>query len=105
MAARRRNGVARPLSLSFCTGAALLLLALILMGLDGWAWLHGAEPGLSTLGDVWYRLHPESLRVLQHAAQHIADFAWDPVIVNLLRLPLVPVLALLGMVLSRAGAP
>lgn len=85
----------------------MLLLSLILMGLDGWAWLRGGEVGLSTLGDVWYRLHPESLRILQRAALHIADFVWDPLMVSLLRLPLIPVLALLGMVLcrKRAGTP
>jgi hypothetical protein len=47
------------------------------------------------------------LRILQRAALHIADFVWDPLMVSLLRLPLIPVLALLGMVLcrKRAGTP
>ena len=99
MTARRRTGVARFFFSGFLFGAGALLLALLLLAFDGWRALQGGSLGLSPLGEIWYRLHPASLELLQRLVMHHAAFLWDPLIAALLRLPPEPILLLLGLAL------
>ncbi len=55
---------------------------------------------LRAFGEWWFRLHPDSLQLLQPAIErHVAVFLWDPVLLTLLQAPLALLLGALGTVL------
>jgi hypothetical protein len=65
-----------------------------------------AEHGfrLRAVGEVWFKVHPNSLQLLQPGIErHIAVWLWDPVVLTLLTWPLAPVLAVPGLLLLLLG--
>lgn len=73
----------RILSLILIALGAVTLIVDLIGGLSG-----GAAFGLSSLGDWWFWVHPDSLQLLQPAVErHISPVLFDPYIVTLLIWP------------------
>lgn len=57
-------------------------------------------------GEVWARIHRESLLQLQPAVErYLTPWLWDPVIFTVLQTPLTPMCLILGGLCYIAGAP
>ncbi len=86
-------------------GFVLLALGLFLLFRDFWASLEARELTFVAGGELWYRLHPGSLNLLQAGIQrNVAPEIWDPGIVAVLLAPASVILSVLGillMVVSR----
>jgi len=84
--------VRRVLGLVLLTLGAVALIGDVLAADDGFR--------LRAVGEVWFKLHPNSLQLLQPGIErHIAVWLWDPVVLTLLTWPLAPVLAVPGLLL------
>lgn len=69
-------------------GWALLLAALAAAGYELNASIHNGGWRPVALGELWYRISPGSLTLMQAAVErHIAGWLWQPGIVSILRLP------------------
>jgi hypothetical protein len=83
-------------------GWVLLFIALAILGFEGTAWLVAGDYHAFALGELWYRLAPESLNIAQAGIQRgVHPLLWDPVITSLLLLPasLVPAVPGLALVI------
>lgn len=69
-------------------GWVLLLAALAAAGYELNAAIHNGAWHPVALGELWYRLSPDSLNLAQAVIQrYIAAWLWQPAIVSILRLP------------------
>jgi len=56
-----------------------------------------AEIEFSVVGEVWYRVHPDSYQLLEPAiSRHVSPLLWDYVVLPLMTAPVALVLGLLG---------
>ena len=90
-------------------GWILVLAALAVAGWDAFAWYETDAFRLHALGEVWYRLAPGSLNLVQAIVQrYLHPDLWDPVAVTVLLWPGVvlgvPGLALLYLFRRRRRA-
>ncbi|WP_158047434.1 hypothetical protein [Skermanella pratensis] len=90
-------------------GGVLLLAGLAALGWDLWQWSGMAAAGgglhLSAAGELWYRLHPGSLNLMQAVVQrYLAPELWDPGLLTVLLWPAALVLAAPGLVLLALGS-
>jgi hypothetical protein len=71
----------------------------------GWAVIDSIDAAavqFGALGEQWFRLHKESLGLLQAGTQrHIAPWLWDPVLLTIMLWPGWLVFGVLGLVLRR----
>ena len=82
-------------------GWLLILLATALLGSELFTLADTGEFQLSSLGDVWHGLHPESLRVVQASVEgHVSVKLWDDLLAPLLPYKAVLVFALPGLFLA-----
>ena len=78
-------------------GFGLLAVGLFLLFRDLWTSLEAGEIAFVAGGELWYRLHPASLNLLQAAIQrHVAPELWDPGLVAVLLAPASVILSVLG---------
>jgi hypothetical protein len=84
-------------------GWLLVLAALVVLVADLIARLDTGHFALTALGELWYRISPNSLLLAQPAVQrHLAPWLWDPVIQTVLLWPASLVLAVPGLALLWA---
>jgi hypothetical protein len=80
-----------------CLGVAVFSL--------GWAVVDSINTGTiqwGALGEQWFRLHKESLGLLQAGTQrHIAPWLWDPILLTVMLWPGWLVFGVLGLILRR----
>jgi hypothetical protein len=85
---------------------SLLLLAAAFASavIDGTRTIAAGEPSWTALGDACAHVFPQGYPVFRAALQSRAPlWLWDPVIVDVLRMPTWIVLAVVGLVLLRAS--
>jgi hypothetical protein len=81
-------------------GWILMGAALAALAIDAWAWIGGARK-LTAAGELWYRLHPDSLGLTQAVTQrYLFPWLWDPIAVWILLQPAAAVLGVLGFLLA-----
>ena len=81
-------------------GWLLIIAALVAEGRDLWGWRDTQRFQVSALGQLWYKVHPNSLELLQAAIQrHVAVWLWDWVIFPILQWPAALTLAVPGFLL------
>lgn len=81
-------------------GGILLAVALVALGGDALASFEQGRLAVAALGELWFRLDPGSLNLMQAVVQrYLWPGLWDPVIVAILRLPAVAVFGVPGIVL------
>lgn len=84
-------------------GWVLMALAATAAGAEGLAALEAGDGRWLAAGELWYRLAPDGLNLMQAAIQrHVWPALWDPGLVAVLRLPASLVLAVPGTVLLAA---
>ncbi len=82
-------------------GGILMALALIALGADALASFEQGGLAVAALGELWFRLDPGSLNLMQAVVQrYLWPGLWDPVIVWLLRWPIWSLLGGVGVVLA-----
>ena len=80
-----------------CLGVALFS-----FGWDVVDWLSAGGIEISALGEQWFRLHKESLGLLQAGVQrHLWPWLWDPVLQTVILWPGWLTFGFLGLVLIR----
>ena len=78
-------------------GAMFILASLGAFGYDAWTWLMSGTWGLSTVGEVWYDLSPDSIQLLQAFIQRfISPLLWERGFIPFLLFPLSFALGILG---------
>lgn len=83
------------------TGAMLIFLALAVLSWDVMTVFEVGTFKLSTWGDLWHQLHPESLNVYQVVVeQHVSAAMWDQALAPLLLYKAVFVFAIPGLLLA-----
>jgi hypothetical protein len=86
-------------------GWLLILLAAAVLGSELFTLADTGRFELSSLGDVWRGLHPESLRVVQTTVEgHVSVTLWDRLLAPLLPYKAVLVFALPGFLLASLPA-
>lgn len=86
-------------------GWLLILLATAVLGSELFTLAETGRFELSSLGDVWRGLHPESLLAVQATVEgHVSVALWDRLLVPLLPYKAVFVFALPGLVLASLPA-
>jgi hypothetical protein len=81
-------------------GWLFILFALAVLGLGAWYWSATGEFHLFATGELWYRLDPGSLNLMQAVTQrYVSPWLWDQVVTPVLLQPAALVLALVGFVL------
>ena len=89
-----------------CLALAVGLVAVLLLNYDLAKTLDARAVHLTSLGDAWFIVHPESLLLLQPGIErHVAEWLWNPVIQTILEQPAWLVLAVLGALIGLAGRP
>ena len=85
----------------------LFLMALIAAVIDllplagGTPW---AEIRFSVVGEVWYRVHPESYQLLEPAiSRHVSPLLWEYVVLPLMTAPVALVLGVLALLAWMAS--
>ncbi len=82
-------------------GWLLLLLATAVLGSELFTLADTGELQLSSLGELWHGIHPESLRVVQSSVEgHVLVMLWDDLLAPLLPYKAVLVFALPGVFLA-----
>ena len=82
-------------------GYLLLLAAVAALAYDVAGWLDAGSFAPQAAGELWFRLHHDSLNLAQAVVQRYVDpRLWDPVIVTLLLAPAFVVLGLPGLLLA-----
>ncbi|MEM1344124.1 MAG: hypothetical protein AAGI34_06030 [Pseudomonadota bacterium] len=85
------------------TALVLLALALVVLVVDLWPLLGGTswqELRFTTLGEVWFRIDPDSYQLLDPAiTRHVSVALWDYVVFPLLTESLALELGVLGVLL------
>ncbi len=90
-------------SLLRCLGLAVGLLAVLFLNYDIAKTLDARAVHATSLGDVWFIVHPESLLLLQPAIErHVAEWLWN-VVQTILEQPVWLVLGVIGALLALAG--
>ncbi len=85
-------------------GYVFLLLAVILLALDGYQWLQSGELQIAALGARWYGLHPASLNLSQAVIErYVWPPLWNPGITSILLLPSWVLPLVLGILLTYLG--
>ena len=85
-------------------GIFLLAGAFVAFVYDGMKTIAGNNIYVTKLGDTWNAVHSTSLQLLQPAIErHVAQWLWDPVVLNILTAPTWLVLAVLGALLILIG--
>ena len=85
-------------------GLLLLAGAFIALVLDGTRSIAGNAIVVTPLGKTWTDLHSTSLQLLEAGlTRHVAEWLWDPVLLNILTSPTWLVLGILGVVLLLLG--
>jgi hypothetical protein len=80
-------------------GWLILGAALAILVIDAWSWLGGARK-LTAAGELWYRLHPDSLGLSQAVTQrYLFPWLWDPIAVWVLLQPAAAVLGVIGVLI------
>ena len=81
-------------------GSVLLLLAVCVVALGAWYWAANGEFHLFATGELWYRIDPGSLNLMQAVTQrYVSPALWDLFADYVLLQPAALVLAVLGLVL------
>lgn len=81
-------------------GWILMGAALATLALDAWAWIGGARK-LTAAGELWRRMHPDSLEATQSIIQrYLFPWLWDPLMTWALLQPAAVVLGVLGFFLA-----
>ncbi|MEQ8371150.1 MAG: hypothetical protein RIE31_09430 [Alphaproteobacteria bacterium] len=79
-------------------GLGFLALTAWAVVLDGLRLLSDAPFRWTTPGELWFRLHPDSLQLAQPVVQrYLLPELWDPVIQSVLLWPAIPVCGVLGL--------
>ena len=69
-------------------GYLLLLIAVVLIGLDGYDWIQSGDFRIKVLGERWNAVHALSLELLQAGIQrYVWPPLWDPGIITILLWP------------------
>jgi hypothetical protein len=85
-------------------GFFLLVGAFVALVLDGAQSIAASQLRLTPLGQTWNDWHSTSLQLLQPAIErHVADWLWDPVMLNVLTTPTFVVLGALGAIFLLIG--
>ncbi len=85
-------------------GRIFLLLALVVLVADLYAYFQSGSFRLSALGEWWFWIHKDSLQVLQPAVErHISVTLYESVIQPLLEWPLAVELGVLGAIFWLLG--
>ena len=81
-------------------GWLAMLLAVCVLGLGAWYWVATGEFHLFATGELWYRLDPGSLNLLQAVTQrYVSPDLWELFSDYVLLEPAALVLAVIGLVL------
>ena len=81
-------------------GWLFVLFAAMALGLGGWYWAATGEFRLVATGELWYRIDPGSLNLLQAVTQrYVSPALWDVVTDYVLLQPAALVLAVPGLLL------
>jgi hypothetical protein len=84
-------------------GWVLLFAGLAVLVFDAIAWFDTGRLAPMALGELWFRLSPNSIQLAQPAIQrYLHPAIWEPGITSLLLLWASPVLIVLGIVLLAA---
>lgn len=84
-------------------GWALIVLGVLVLARDVWAWIGGAPFRLVTGGELWFTIDQPSLNLVQAVIQrYVWPPLWDPVLVTVLLWPAALTLAGLGLILVVA---
>jgi hypothetical protein len=85
-------------------GFLLLAVGFIALVLDGTKSIASNKIVMTPLGQTWTDIHSTSLQLLEAAVtRHVAEWLWNPVLLNILTSPTWLVLAVLGFVLLLLG--
>ena len=85
-------------------GLLALAVAFIALVLDGTKSIAGNKIVVTPLGQTWTDLHSTSLQLLEAGVtRHLAEWLWNPVLLNVLTSPTWLVLGVLGVVLLLLG--
>ena len=85
-------------------GFLILAAAFVALVYDGTKTIAGSNVYVTPLGETWNAVHSTSLQLLQPAVErYIAEWLWNPVILNILTAPTWLVLGVLGSVLILIG--
>jgi hypothetical protein len=85
-------------------GFLILAGGFIALVYDGTKSIAGSAFVFTPLGQIWTNVHSKSLQLLQPAIErHVAEWLWDPVVLNVLTAPAWLVFAILGAVLMVIG--
>jgi hypothetical protein len=85
-------------------GFLLLAVAFIALVLDGTKSIASNKLVMTPLGRTWTDIHSTSLQLLEAGVtRHVAEWLWNPVLLNILLSPTWLVLAVLGVVLLLLG--
>ena len=86
-------------------GWLLILMAMAVLGSDLFTLAETGRVELSSLGDLWRDLHPDSIRVVQTTVEgHVSVALWDRLLAPLLPYKAVLVFALPGLLLASLPA-
>jgi hypothetical protein len=81
-------------------GWAFIVLGLLVLGRDLWAWGQGGPFRMISGGELWFTLDNASLNLVQAVTQrYVAAALWDPVAVTVLLWPAALTLAGFGVIL------
>jgi len=85
-------------------GLWILAAGFVFLVYDGTKSIAGDQIYFTKLGDVWNAVNSTSLQLLQPAIErHVAEWLWDPVVLNILTAPAWLVLGILGAILMLIG--
>jgi hypothetical protein len=85
-------------------GLILLAAAFITLVIDGTKSIAASDVTLTPLGQYWNDIHSTSLQLLQPALErHVAEWLWDPVMLNIITAPAWLVLGILAALLMLIG--
>jgi hypothetical protein len=85
-------------------GFWILAAAFVALLYDGTKTIAGNQVYVTKLGETWNGLHSTSLQLVQPAIErHLAQWLWDPVMLNILTAPTWLVLGIVGALLILLG--
>jgi hypothetical protein len=85
-------------------GLILLAAAFITLVIDGTKSIAASAVTVTPLGQYWNDIHSTSLQLLQPALErHVAEWLWDPVMLNIITAPAWLVLGILAALLMLVG--
>ena len=85
-------------------GILVLALGLVVLNYDVTKTLDAHALHVTKSGDLWHAVHSTSLQLLQAGIErHVAEWLWDPVLLNILTAPACVVLGVIGLILVLLG--